>query len=226
MPKRRVIIGSDSDSDDPMPIASKRSRTLQIFEVAETSARISNKTSRPNFKSNSSKLEVKQNVKSIRTNQKMPMENIEIKPQKIVRNPVKSVLKHARRNPSHQRFIEYRRRHKQAFRSFERAVGKFSGVPDFEKTLRKSFDRLKLKRTVYLGAKCRNKKLRYKVLANLYNMSVQRVLKHKNSWVLVSKTRIFSLIFTVIFDNYSDNNKLGSALYTNSLHSEKTPNVS
>lgn len=176
MPKRRVVMESDSDSDEQMPIASKRSRTPQIFGTAESSSGNWNKTSRPNFKAKITELELKNSDRKIqRTNQKTKIKNLEIKPAKLVRTNMKSTLKCGRKNPSHERYMEYRYRHKRAFRSFEKSVGKFSAVPDFDKTIRKAFDRLRLKRGVYLGAKYRNIKLRYKVLAHLYNMSVQRV---------------------------------------------------
>ena len=90
------------------------------------------------------------------------------------RTPITGELKRRSRNLKSNKFIQIKSINQQAFRTFKNSiVGKISGVPDFDATIRKSFDKMKLKRTVYLGSKSRCLKIRYKVLWHLVNMSVQ-----------------------------------------------------
>ena len=164
MPKRERNYSSmsedTSDSDGEISNAKKRKRSQPVSGSLSC-------------------LKLKHTRKRVPSKSDCRFEPVKIKPNKqehASRSIIKGEFHRIIRNPTHERYKQFRQSHRQAFTKFKKSVGKLSGIPDFNKTIAKSFDNLRLKRknTTYLGSKARCPKLRYLVLKHLVNYSVQR----------------------------------------------------
>lgn len=153
MPKRTAVNETDGKSS-----SSKRKRTHMVTGTIKK------------CDLNNQKLKSTQKSRPVNFTTKLNNTNL-----KSSRAPVQGVIiKNSSKHPTNERFLEFRSKKQKAFENFENSVGKMSGIPDFDATIRKSFERLKLKRSKYVGSKCRSPKIRYMVLKHLVEMSVQR----------------------------------------------------
>ena len=110
------------------------------------------------------------NGKPKRLSIKADLNNLRLKCMKNDRRITQATLQcSSKKNPRNEAFMKFRSEHRAAFQQFENSIGKQSGIPNFDETIRKSLARLKFKRTIY-SSKCRCPKLRYKVLGHLINI--------------------------------------------------------
>ena len=164
MPKRErndsSMSNDTSDSDEDITTAKRKKSRQPVF-------------------GNFSCLKLKQTKNRVDAKSDCQYKPVDIKLRKKeheCRSIIKGQFERNINNPKHKRYKQFRHCHRKAFNIFQKSVGKLSGIPDFNKTIGKTFNNLRQKRknTAYLGSKSRCPKLRYLVLKHLVNYSVQR----------------------------------------------------